>query len=387
VSAPPEEGPGPRHGVAACAVALLLFFLSLSAPASAAPAPLPGGTESVTGAWAVVPMGQLSEPANTFWQLLKGHPGSSAWSVATPEGVADNGGLVAASSGAEVVVGFLPSQLLRYSPLSVSEDGGTTWNPAYLPGALAARPDVLTVGPSGALAIVGTTVLQAAPSLRTWSRLVSLAGLRATGSRCAPGALDAVAFASSGAPMVATSCLHGGWVGLFTHSSAGWTPASVVLPGRLRLATTSVLTLSAGAGPTTALVVARSARGNEVLALWESASGAWSASAPLPIPSGSSLRSAAAGSGGAMTVLVASTRAKSVYQVLPGGPWARFPSPPAGTVAIASTLLSSPTFGSIAADAFVVDGAELRVFALTPAGSKWVVVQTTQVPLAYGSSG
>jgi hypothetical protein len=41
----------------------------------------------------------------------------------------------------------------------------------------------------------------------------------------------------------------------------------------------------------------------------------------------------------------------------------------------------------IAADSFVVDGTVLHVFALTPAGTTWALVQTTNVPLAYGSSG
>jgi hypothetical protein len=365
-----------------------MSLIGSATASAAASAPLPGAAESAIGAWAVVPMGQLSDPANTFWQLLRGRPGSSEWSVVTPDGVADNGGIVATASGAEVVVGFLPSQLLRFSPLSVSQDAGTTWSPAYLPGALATRPDALAAGPgaAGALAIVGTRVLHAPATLRSWSRLVTLADLRSAGARCDPGALDAVAFGPYGAPIVATSCTRGGRVGLFTRSSGGWVLAPFALSGRLRSASTSALTLSSGTGVTTALVSARSARGTDVLALWQSASGGWSASAPLPLSSGTSVRSAASGSGGAMTVLLASKQARAVYQVLPGRPWVRFPSPPAGTVAIASTLPPSPTFAAIAADAFVVEGAELRVFALTPAGTKWVVVQTTQVPLAYGSS-
>jgi hypothetical protein len=330
-------------------------------------------------------MGQLSDPTNTFWQLLRGRPGSSVWSVVTPQGVADNGGIVATASGGEVVVGFLPSRLLRYSPLSVSQNGGTTWSPAYLPGALAARPEALAAGPgaAGALAIVGTRVLHAPPTLASWSRLVSLAGLRSTGARCGPGALDAVAFAPSGTPIVATSCTRGGQIGLFTQSTGRWEPASLAFSGRLRTATTSVLTLSSGTGITTALVLARSARGNDLLALWQSALGAWSASAPLPLPSAASVVSVANGVGGAMTVLAGST----AYQVFPGRPWVKLPSPPAGTVAIASTIPPTTTFAEVDADAFVVQGTELRVFALTPAGTTWAVVQTTQVPLAYGSSG
>jgi hypothetical protein len=182
---------------------------------------------------------------------------------------------------------------------------------------------------------------------------------------------------------VATSCTRGGRIGLFTQATGRWEPAALALSGRLRTASTSVLTLSSGTGQTTALVLARSARGNDLLALWQSASGTWSASAPLPLPAGTSVSSAANGIGGAMTVLAAST----AYQVFPGRPWVRLSSPPAGTVAIASTIPATTVYAAADADAFVVHGAELRVFALTPSGATWALVQRTQVPLAYGSSG
>jgi len=38
-------------------------------------------------------------------------------------------------------------------------------------------------------------------------------------------------------------------------------------------------------------------------------------------------------------------------------------------------------------DAFTVDGGSLGVFALTPSGTTWVRVQSSEIPLAYGSSG
>jgi len=64
------------------------------------------------------------------------------------------------------------------------------------------------------------------------------------------------------------------------------------------------------------------------------------------------------------------------------------PVPPVDTVALAWVTPSATTFGGIALDALaVVGGTGLRVYALTPAGAKWVHVQSAQVPLAYGSSG
>ena len=45
------------------------------------------------------------------------------------------------------------------------------------------------------------------------------------------------------------------------------------------------------------------------------------------------------------------------------------------------------TIDSVPVDAFTVDGGSLGVFALSPSGTRWVRVQSSQIPLAYGSSG
>ena len=70
-------------------------------------------------------------------------PGSTHWSLVTPPGVADNGGLVESASAGAVVVGVVPSGLLRFSPLAQSAHSGGSWAPAFLPGALAPLPDAL----------------------------------------------------------------------------------------------------------------------------------------------------------------------------------------------------------------------------------------------------
>ena len=144
---------------------------SLRGPRAAPARPRPGGSaplrsavSTANGSWVVLPIGELGDPSNTFWQLLYAGPGSSHWSVVTPEGVADNGGIVAGVSPVSADVGVLPSGLLHFSPLARSTDGGRTWSPALLPGALAARPDALA-GPAvvagQALAVVGRSVLRA----------------------------------------------------------------------------------------------------------------------------------------------------------------------------------------------------------------------------------
>ena len=100
--------------------------------------PLPAsGVSTPDGSWSTVPMGQVSDQSNTFWELFHTAPGSSRWTLVTPEGTADNGGLVAGVSGDSIAAGVLPSALLRFSPLSSSADGGASWTPVFLPGALA----------------------------------------------------------------------------------------------------------------------------------------------------------------------------------------------------------------------------------------------------------
>ena len=49
-----------------------------------------------TGAWVDLAMGDLGQLANTFWQLIFLPAGHSRWSLVTPPGFADNGGLVSA---------------------------------------------------------------------------------------------------------------------------------------------------------------------------------------------------------------------------------------------------------------------------------------------------
>jgi hypothetical protein len=336
-------------------------------------------------------MGQLSDPSNTFWQVLRAEPGSSRWSVVTPRGVADNGGLVAGVSAGSTMVGTLPSGFLRFSPVSVSANGGTSWSPVFLPGGLAARPDALAVAAyptGGSLAIVGTRVLRAGPAFAPWSTLVSLRKLTRASPRCDADALEAVAAAPDGAPLVATRCRRAGVVGVFTTSAGGWTQIGTVLLGRLVGWSASVLRLEASGTETVALVAATHGNRRALVTLRRSGMGLWETSAPLAVAAGDAVRATAVGLGGSVSVLLGSNSSLSAAELPPGGAWASLPVPPAGTEALAWVTPSATTFGGIALDAFaVVGGTGLRVYALTPAGAKWVQAQSTQVPLAYGSSG
>jgi hypothetical protein len=59
-------------------------------------------------------MGDLDQPDNTFWQAFVLSGVTPSWSLVTPKGVADNGGLVGSFGAAGAVVGVEVSQLLGF---------------------------------------------------------------------------------------------------------------------------------------------------------------------------------------------------------------------------------------------------------------------------------
>jgi hypothetical protein len=376
-------------GAGGLSTLIALVAFSLPSPVGAStPTPLPSSTQTASDSWAVLPMGDLRDPDNTFWQVLRAAPGSSHWSVVTPEGVADNGGIVAGASGDAVVAGVLPSHLLRFSPLASSTDSGTTWAPGLLPGAVAPRPDALAVSAAGSwdLAVLGSTVLRATSSLSTWSPLVSLSTLTRRDPRCGAEQLDAVAIGPNSESLVAVACRGAGEVGLFTSSAGGWSEIGPQLGGVWRGASTSVLRLESSAAGTSVLVSASRGSRRALAALVRTAKGQWTVSPVLRLMPGQSLRASALSAGGSFAVLLGKGRANSVDTVTPGRPWIPLPTPPGGAVSIAAVGPVFMAFAGVLFDIFTVAGARLRVFALTPGGTRWVAAQSTLVPLAYGSS-
>jgi hypothetical protein len=370
-----------------------LLAAAFPAPVGAAVVrpPLESAVSTSSGSWVILPMGDLSDQDNTFWQLLHAAPGSSHWSLVTPPGVADNGGMAAGASGGSILVGVLPSRLLRFSPLSQSTDGGTSWGPIFLPSGLAPLPDALAyqgAPPGGAIAVTGggTRALAAPASLSSWSPLVSAAGLRRVSPGCGVMTLDAVAILPTGAPLVATDC-RGGRVGVFTRTAGSWQPSGFTLNGSLRGSATDVLRLAVNGSTTSALVSASQAGHRVLVALWRTDDAPWTASPPLAVTSGTSVLSTAVSTSGAFAVLMSGTGGRrAAVEIAAGGLWIHLPGPPSRTTALA--MPGSPeTIDSAPVDAFTVDGGSLGVFALTPSGARWVRVQASQIPLAYGSSG
>jgi hypothetical protein len=195
-----------------------------------------------------------------------------------------------------------------------------------------------------------------------------------------------VAVTSTGSVLVGAACGRG-HVGLFSSATGGWRLDSATLPGAWHNASTTVLRLQAGGAQATVLVLAAHRGRRSLFALTGDDSGTWRVSSPFPLAAGSTVRASAVDPAGAVSVLVGSKKSPSVAEINPDGSWATIPAPPVGTLGLAWVAPSSISLGGTTLDAFtVVNGTELHVFALTPAGTKWVPAQTLQVPLAYGSS-
>ena len=125
-------------------------------------APLSTSLVTAQGTWAVAVMGG-PDADDKFWQLFFRPATSDRWSLVTPQGVADNGGLVAAGGGAYLVVGVRPNQNLTFSPLATSTDTGRNWTPGLLDAGLADTPGSIAVGPSGrTLALLQDGTIEAA---------------------------------------------------------------------------------------------------------------------------------------------------------------------------------------------------------------------------------
>ena len=100
-------GPGGRLAPRVCAgpIPLAAGCGSQAAPATTPSlrvqtAPLSTSLVTPQGTWAVTVMGGSAASENNFWQLFVRPAGASRWSLVTPEGVADNGGLVARAARA-----------------------------------------------------------------------------------------------------------------------------------------------------------------------------------------------------------------------------------------------------------------------------------------------
>lgn len=343
-----------------------------AAPSEPPPVSTPLATTLVTGqgAWAVLPMGDLSSSADTFWQVFvrppAGQPGAAGWQLATPPGVAANGGLVSAGTVNELVIGFRPSASLTFSPLAASANAGRTWTPDVIDAPLANVPDALAVSAAGQQAALLTdSTIETRAADGTWSKLAAIGDIAASppGRDCGVRAVSALSFWNGGELAAAADCAHPGIAGIFIITSGRWLAAAPALPASLANTKVSVLRL----GDQTALLLA----GDDLLASWGQR-----VSDPLPGVGGvlGSGFGAAQTGGQSMWALLADGRAATIT---PGGAWQLLPKVPDGTKVIVADRGQT--------QALAASGATLTVWRL--AGGSWMLVQTVRVPINFGSSG
>jgi hypothetical protein len=371
--------------------------LSRPAPQAA----LPGlATSFVTsgGTWAVAVLGGSAATDNNFWQLFVRPAGSSAWRLATPPGVASNGGLVAAGLGGQsLLAGFRPSQDLVFSPLASTGDDGTSWSSGVLDASLGNVTDAIAAAPSGGrlLALLSDGQIdQAGRDAATWSRLSSLRALAASpaGRRCAVTRLTAVALTAAGTPLAAGTCGKAGASGIFAYTGGSWRAAGPTPPATVAGQPLQVLRLTTTAAGETALL-ATTHRGSapDLMAAWSPDGTHWTVSAPLSTPAGAAGTVLAAGfsATGGSWVLRPGGQAE---MITPGGTgWQPLPRLPAHTALLAfaqpTTTSSASHAGSGVAgmEALATFGSKFSVSALTSSGT-WRQVQAITVPVQYGSS-
>jgi hypothetical protein len=362
-----------------------------SGPRPAAPAPPAGApflaTSLVTpaGTWAIAVMGGSVSSHNNFWQLFYRPAGSTTWKLVTPPGVADNGGLVAASASAgPLITGIRPSQYLTYTPLALTRDGGQAWSPAGpLDAALAATPDALAAAPrTGHLLalLTGGTVKAAAPGYTRWATLTTQRSLATTpaGRRCGLTSLTAVTLTPAGMPLLAGRCHRPGTAGIFAAANGTWQGAGPALPAGLDHQDTTVLRLARTSPGMVALLETGSGPDASLLAAWSAGHGDhWIVSPPVRLH-GARVASASFGPDGAAALVLTGGRAETIIGA--GASWRPLPALPAGT----ATLAPGPAGGF---DALAVHRTRLTIWQLGPGSVGWRTTQTMNVPVQFGSSG
>jgi hypothetical protein len=353
-------------------------------PRSAPPPSLATSLVTTTGTWAVAVMGGSAADHNNFWQLFVRPTGSSAWRLATPPGVASNGGLVLAGlSAGSVLAGFRPSQDLSYSPLATSKNNGKTWSPGLLDAALAASPGALAADPASGhlLALLSDgTADMSGPGEMAWTRLATHQSIAASpaGNRCGLGSFTAAAFSPTGQPMLAAGCHRPGAAGIFSHASGSWRLTGPKLPASYAHQPITALRLATTGGITTSLLAVGNGRATRLLAAW-STDGAtrWSLSPALPL-NHATLTAASSGPGSSLAVILSNHHAATITSSADS--WLELPVLPPGT----ATLASSSSAGW---NALVVHGTQLTVWQAGPGARSWSTEQVIKVPVQFGSSG
>jgi hypothetical protein len=378
-------------GLASCSSAVSTSGGAGATAAGTGTTPLATSVNTTEGTWATVPMGDLGQPDNTFWQLFHRASGAASWTnQVQATAVATNGGLVLAPTrGSALVVGVRPYDLLTFSPLLASADGGRSWTNGLLPGGLASAPNALAADSEGrGLAITGkdeTTASQSvltSDALTAWQPLTSGGALAATpaGQQCEPVGLSAVAFDGAD-PVIGARCSRSAVVGLFERRAGAWTLSGPRLPASISQDLVAVTALQATTDGLSALLTSSGPAGAAVLVVsTDDAGQTWHVSQTLQLTPSERVSSVGAGASGGFFVLVSGSSGPDRAAVVAAhqAQWQELPTPPPGT----ATLAFGP---GTSVEALTVDTATLTVWTLGSTGG-WRKVQVMTVSIDYGSS-
>jgi hypothetical protein len=335
-------------------------------------------------------MGHLNDPLNTFWELFYRPAGGSSWTLVTPRGVADNGGLVmSAELDHAVTVGFLPDQNLLFSPLAQTSDDGSSWSPGLIADALLSAPDVLAGAEGGrSYALVrsdgGRVLAGSAYHPAAWRTLVTRKTLARTagGRSCGVGKLTALTVDESGQPLVGTTCTEGDRAGIFEATAGRWALVGPRIPGRSDSTTSNILRLVVSGTAMSSLVAIDSGGHVSIVATWrDGGSGPWAVSPALATARSARIVSTADDPGGGFLVQTTQANGSTILAAVAGegASWRTRGVPP-----VTTTDVAAGPDGAV--DALSVRNSTLTVWALnTPTGS-WRKTQTIDVPIDYGSS-
>lgn len=372
--------------------ALAAGFLADTTPGSspsALPAlPLKGSVELAGGDVATLDMGRTEGAENFFWQLFVEDP-NGRWRLATPPGVADNGGLVIAADSHTLVAGFEPSQELTFSPLAVSTTWGRTWSPGGLDVGLRLGASVLAIAPpyqsSGAVARAVALSRSHVASLyaltggwTAWSPSGSPTGaltlLTPSESNCSASAVDAVALGPDEVD-VGVTCANGK-LPIERYRGDAYLGPVIARPNDLGTRT-EVLRLSA----TETMLATRIDGHTAVVAGWRASatSDVWDLSPPLTVEPGWRIVSTGDGPGETQFAEIRRGDVAAALTIDPKSSWITWGQLPRGTQTVAWG-----TSGSL--EALSADGRVMTVWSLTPRTARWRAVQTIAVPIVYGSS-
>ena len=164
---------------------------------------------------------------------------SADWTLVTPSGVADNGGLVLAADGNTVTAAVRPSQDLEFTPLATSTNGGESWTtPAPVQGAIANTAAAFAASGNDLAALLSDGAIDtSADNGASWTTLTKpgSTGSTATGKQCGTVEVTTVSFDTAATGLMAGgTCSATGTTGVFSYSpGSGWRALTLAQGGTI----------------------------------------------------------------------------------------------------------------------------------------------------------